>query len=363
MKTITVKLGKRSYKLIIGFGVIKKLGSQIRRLNIGNDAYLITNPQIKKRYGRVILDSLNKYNINVTSNTIFDSEKSKSLSRANNLIESLARFDQKKKVFIIAFGGGVIGDLSGFVASIYKRGIPYIQIPTTLLACVDSSIGGKTGVDLRIGKNLVGTFYQPRLVMSELAFLKTLNGRQVRSGLAEVIKYAIIRDKLLFKYLENNYPRILNLNEEALEFIVTRCAEIKVRIIEKDEREEKGLRTILNFGHTLGHAIEAAGAYQRYNHGEAIAIGMILAVEISKRLGLIKQDILKRIEDLFGVVGLPTNIKGLSEDTILQAYYHDKKFIGGINRFVLIKDIGRTVIKQDLDLHIIKAALRGRMSL
>jgi len=362
MKTIKVNLAKRSYQIIIGFRVIKNLGRYIHYLNLGTDAYIITNSLIKKRYGRVILKSLDNYAINSTFNIVADSERSKSLSVSLNIIQDLARFDQKKRVFVIAFGGGVVGDISGFIASIYKRGIPYIQIPTTLLACVDSSIGGKTGVDLKFGKNLVGAFYQPRLVLTELSFLESLGLRQVRAGLAEVIKYAIIKDKNLFEYLEKNYYRILNLERPVLEYIVNCCAQIKARIIEQDEREEKGIRTILNFGHTLGHAIEAAAGYKIYNHGEAIALGMIIASHISKKTKLIGQPTLRRIEDLIRVVGLPIFIKGLSLEKILTAYYRDKKFIAGMNRFVLIKDIGKTIIKQNLSEKIVRDSLTERMN-
>jgi 3-dehydroquinate synthase len=362
MKIIKVNLAQRSYQIVIGFGVIKDLGRYIQRLNLGTGAYIITNPLIRKKCGLRLLRSLNNYDINSTFNIVADSEKTKSLSSCLRVIQSLARFDQKKGCFVIAFGGGVVGDLSSFIASIYKRGIPYIQVPTTLLSCVDSSIGGKTGVDLKCGKNLIGSFYQPRLVLTELSFLKSLNLRQVRAGLAEVIKYAIIKDKNMFEYLEKNSPRILSLEKSALEYIVNCCAQIKARIIEQDEREEKGIRTILNFGHTLGHAIEAAAAYQKYNHGEAIALGMILASRISRKIKLIDKTTLRRIEGLISAVGLPVFMKGLCLKDVIKAYYRDKKFIDGLNRFVLIKGIGRTVIKKDLALGIIKDSLIARMN-
>lgn len=362
MKIIKVKLAKRSYQIIIGFAVIRNLGRYIRRLKLGTDAYIVTNSLIKRRYGLVILKSLKGSGINSTFRVVADSERSKSLNSCLRTIQNLARFDRKRRVFVIALGGGVIGDLSGFVASIYKRGVPYIQIPTTLLSCVDSSIGGKTAVDLEIGKNLVGTFYQPRLVISELSFLKSLSLRQVRSGMAEIIKYAVIKDGRLFKYLENNYTRVLKLERPCLEYIVNCCAQNKARIIEQDEREKKGIRTVLNFGHTLGHAIEAAAAFQKYNHGEAIALGMILASRISKKIGLLKQADLRRIENLIKAVELPVFIRGLSLEKILKAHYRDKKFIGGMNRLVLINRIGETIIKQNLPLGIIKDSLAGIMT-
>lgn len=363
MKILKVNLKQRSYQIIIGFGVIGNLGRYIQRLNLGTDAYIITNSLIKKKYGHIILKSLNNYDIHSTFNLIADSEKSKSLNSCLRVIRDLARFDRNKRTFIIAFGGGVIGDLSGFIASIYKRGIPYIQIPTTLLACVDSSIGGKTGVDLKLGKNLVGTFYQPRLVVSELSFLRSLSLRQVRAGLAEIIKYAVIKNKSLFRFLEKNYPEIIKIKNRAfaLEHIVNCCAQIKAKIVEQDETESKGIRTILNFGHTLGHAIEAASAYQKYNHGEAVALGMLLAARISTKLNLTNQATLRKIENLIKLTGLPVFIKDVSLKKILKACYRDKKFIGSMNRFVLIEDIGKTTIKQNLPLSIIRDSLSERI--
>ncbi|MFH1577596.1 MAG: 3-dehydroquinate synthase [Candidatus Omnitrophota bacterium] len=361
MEKIRVKLNKREYQIIIGFGAIKSLYSEIKRLDLGTDAYIITNPVIKKLYGKDVLAPLKKHGIKYRFEITADSEKSKSLNNCLRIIEDLARFDRKRKIFIIALGGGVIGDLGGFIASIYKRGVPCIQVPTTLLACVDSSIGGKTGVDLKVGKNLVGTFYQPRSVICELSFLKSLGLRQVRSGLAEIIKYAIIKDKKLFGYLEKNYLKILGLQKGPIKYIVKCCARIKAQIIQQDEREERGIRTILNFGHTLGHAIEAAGGYQKYNHGEAIALGMILAGRISKKIKLIDKNTQSRIKELIESVGLPNQIRGLSLDKILKAHYRDKKFIGKLNRFVLIKGIGKTTIKSNIPLGVIRDSLSSQM--
>jgi 3-dehydroquinate synthase len=229
-----------------------------------------------------------------------------------------------------------------------------------LLAQVDSSIGGKTGVDLSQGKNLVGAFYQPRLVFSDIEFLKTLNLKQLRSGLAEVIKYGIIKDLELFQYLERHHQDILFLRQLALEFIVRRCSYIKAKIIEQDEREEKLIRTILNFGHTMGHAIEAAGNFRKYNHGEAVSLGMLVASDISRSLGLINYEPCQRIENLIKAVGLPTKIKEVSLSDIINAHYRDKKFIGAKNRFVLIEGIGKTRIVDNIPLKIVRGALKNR---
>lgn len=363
MQVIRVNLKKQSYNIIVGRAILKLLGDYISKLKIGNYAYTITNARIKNKYGNLLNKTLKDKGITVKFKLIPDTEKSKSIDIASSVIKDLVRYNNRKRIFIIAFGGGVIGDLAGFIASIYKRGIPYIQVPTTLLAQVDSSIGGKTGVDLPQAKNLIGSFYQPRLVFTDVSLLKTLSTRQLKSGLAEVIKYAIIRDPQLFRYSEDKYKDILALKETALEFIVRRSSYIKAKIVKQDEREEKGIRTILNFGHTIGHAIEAAGRFKIYNHGEAIALGMLCACDISKKLKLISNEKLQRIETLIKNVGLPIRIQRVSLLDIIQAHYYDKKFIGRHNRFVLIEDIGKTKIVEDIPLRLIREVLKKRVSI
>ena len=376
MRVIRLNLKKRSYNIVVGRNIIKFLGKYIYKLDIGTVAYVITNAAIKNIYGEILTKTLKRAGFNIKFKIIPDTEKSKSIETAYLIIKDIARYDKRARIFIIAFGGGVIGDLASFVASVYKRGVPYIQVPTTLLAQVDSGIGGKTAVDLIQGKNLVGTFYQPRLVLSDVNILKSLDSRQVKTGLAEVIKYGIIKDRSLFAYLEKKYKDILNLKQASLEFIVSRCSYIKAKTVQQDEREEKGIRTILNFGHTIGHAIEAAGDYKRYNHGEAVALGMLVASDISNKLGLLNDATLYRIENLIELVGLPTMINGvppglkpavlwrrdkISVAQIIEAHYRDKKFIGCGNRFVLLKNIGRTQIVKNIPLSIIKESLKKRI--
>lgn len=361
MQAIKVSLKDCTYNIIVGFDIINFLGKYLINLGIGNDAYIITNASIKKMYGKVLKKILKQSGISVIFKIVADTEKSKSIKTVTSIINDIVEYDKLKRIFIIALGGGVVGDLSGFIASIYKRGIPYIQIPTTLLAQVDSSIGGKTGIDLLKGKNLVGTFYQPRLVLSDVKFLKSLDPRQIRSGFAEVIKYGIIKDKQLFSYLEKKYKDILTKKPYALEYIVKCCSLIKANIVQQDEREEKGIRTILNFGHTIGHAIEAASNYKMYSHGEAIALGMLVATDISRVLNLINLSVSQRIENLIGKAGLPTSIRRVSLQNIINAHYHDKKFIGAKNRFVLINDIGKTKIVEDIPSKIIEEAVKKRL--
>jgi len=357
MDKIKVNLATRSYQIIIGDHILNQLGGILKKLNIGTDAFIISNNFLKNKYGLKLAQSLSKSGINFHFKVVPDSEKSKSIETAALVIKELARYDQKRKVFIIAFGGGVIGDLSGFVASVYKRGTNYVQVPTTLLAQVDSAIGGKTALDLVSGKNLVGAFYQPRLVFSDIEFLKTLDKKQLSAGMAEVIKYAIIKDAKLFNFLENRYNAVISANPSALKKIIGSCSRIKAVITSRDEKEALGLRTILNFGHTVGHAIEAAGGYKRYNHGEAVGLGMIAAANLSANLGLIDYKLVLRIRDLIKLYGLPTKLKAVSLDKIIKAQYYDKKFSGKVNKFVLICAIGKTKIVRNVRLDLIKEAV------
>ena len=233
-----------------------------------------------------------------------------------------------------------------------------MHIPTTLLAQIDSSIGGKTAIDLNIAKNLVGTFYQPRLVICDLRLLASLDKRQIRSGLAEAIKYAVIKDRRLFSFLEQRFHSIFSRDIPTLEHLVYECAGIKAKIVGLDEKEEKGIRTILNFGHTIGHAIESAGGYTKYSHGEAIALGMIAASRISRSLGLLHPETLQRVLNLITNIGLPQEISDIREKDVLRAYKLDKKFIGRTNRLVLIKDIGKTSVCQNISEKAINNAIR-----
>lgn len=361
MHIIKVNLKNRSYNIVVGAAILKHLSKFITKLDIGNDGYIITNTLIKKKYGTLLKRALAQSNLNAKFKVVPDTEKSKSMDIFSCVLMDLARFDKKRRVFIVAFGGGVVGDLAGFIASVYKRGIPYIQIPTTLLAQIDSSIGGKTAVDLSAGKNLVGTFYQPRLVFSDVKLLSTLDLRQTRAGLAEAIKYGIIKDRRLFNYIEKRHKDILALKRTALEFIVRRASSLKAKIIREDETDKLGKRLILNFGHTIGHAIEASCAYESYNHGEAIAIGIIIASDISRALELIDDSTFKRIENLISLVGLPIKLKKASLSNILNAYYYDKKFLGVKNRFVLIEGVGKTKIVENVSLEIIREAIKKRL--
>ncbi|MFA5089408.1 MAG: 3-dehydroquinate synthase [Candidatus Omnitrophota bacterium] len=358
MRKIRLNLGLRSYPIIVGNRILPVLGKYLQQLGVGDDAYVITNAWLKKRYGRHLTQALKRYSRSIKFEVIPDTEKSKSMERAQIILKNIARYDKKKSIFILAFGGGVVGDVSGFVSAIYKRGIPYVQVPTTFLAQVDSAIGGKTAVDLPEGKNLIGAFYQPRLVFSDVSLLNSLDLRQLRSGLAEAVKYGLISDKKLFTYLESNYMNILSLKPANLEYIVERSSAIKAKFVARDERDEKGVRALLNLGHTIGHALEAASGYERYTHGEAVALGISAAAKISRKMQLIDSNKYRRIEALLLNMGLPVTIKNISIPSIIKAHYRDKKFIAGHNRLILLKDIGKAALFEDIPLRTITEALK-----
>jgi 3-dehydroquinate synthase len=247
---------------------------------------------------------------------------------------------------LLAFGGGVVGDLTGLAAAVFRRGVPYVQLPTTLLAQVDSAIGGKVGVDLPAGKNLVGAFYQPRLVWNNTRLLASLPPRQRRSGLSEIIKYGAMADARLFAYVEQRLDDCLALKPAAVAYLVRRCAAIKADIVSRDERETTALRATLNFGHTLGHALEAATAYRRWTHGEAIAIGMCAAAALSAALGQCAPATAQRLQRLIAAAGLPTIARNLALEPVWQALRQDKKFIHGRPRWVILKKIGQVVVTE-----------------
>ncbi len=362
MKKIRVSLGDRSYDILIGHGLLKDAGPVSRRLDIGRDAVIITNKTLASLYKRPLERSFAKAGITSRFELVPDSEKAKSLNILTGLLQRIASYDKNRSIFIVAFGGGVIGDLAGFAAAIYKRGIPYIQIPTTLLAQVDSSIGGKTAVDLPVAKNLIGAFYQPKAVISDISLTLSLSGRQIRNGLAEIIKYGVIKDAHLFKYLEKNYKKILARDRAALEYAVSRSSSIKAKTVETDEFDNKGRRVILNFGHTIGHAIEAASGYAgKYNHGEAIAIGMIAASRISLKLGIAKDREMARIKGLISACGLAVSAKGINFSKVYNSHLHDKKFTRRMNRFVLPVKIGYVKTVVGVPEGMVKEAIRERV--
>ncbi len=360
MKKIRVHLGERSYDVLIGRNLIRNCGRIIKKLKIGTDAVVITNSRVAALYKKTIEKALKRDGFTVRFELVPDSEKAKSLSIASAILNSLGRYDVDKRIFIIALGGGVVGDLAGFLAAVYRRGVPYVQIPTTLLAQVDSSIGGKVAVDLSVAKNLVGSFYQPKAVICDVSAIKTLSPRQIRNGLAEIIKYGIIKDAALFRYVESNYSKILKLDMGTLEHVVFKSAGIKADIVAKDELDRRRVRAVLNYGHTIGHAIEAASGYSgKYDHGEAVALGMRVAGRVALKLGLIKEPDAVRIETLIRKVGLPVTIRGIAVPKIYKAHLHDKKFTKGRNCFILAVNIGSVIIIDGVADSAVRNALKS----
>jgi 3-dehydroquinate synthase len=347
VRTVSVQLGNRSYSIKIAPGLLKQLGAECARLKLGDRCAIITDTNVGRKFAKPVYESLVKAGFEPVLVTVPAGEKSKRISVVEKCHDQLAAHRLERKSFIVALGGGVVGDLAGFVAATYLRGIPFVQIPTTLLAQVDSSVGGKTGVNLRAGKNLVGAFYQPRLVLCDLDTLKTLPEREFISGLAEVIKYGIIFDAKLFAQLEHALPKILKRDPKTLSEIIARCCEIKAKVVSQDETES-GLRAILNFGHTIGHAIENSSGYGRFLHGEAISIGQVAAAKLSQKiLNLPKLDV-ERIENLFKRAGLPTQTELSSAQLkkLFAAMKLDKKVSGGEIKFVLAKKIGKVIWNQ-----------------
>ncbi|MBI3333267.1 MAG: 3-dehydroquinate synthase [Candidatus Omnitrophica bacterium] len=358
---IPVRLKSCRYDLRIGSNHLTSLGSAVRSLRLGSHPVVLTNPTILRTHAPAVARLLSRSGFPVRTLTVPDTERSKSLPALSDLLSRLADLDRPgRRLFLVLVGGGVVGDLGGLAAGLYRRGIPYLQVPTTLLAQVDSSIGGKTGVDLPQGKNLVGLFNQPRLVFIELSFLRTLPDRQFRSGLAEVAKCGVIRDPEIFRFLERTSVADLRRDEKRLGWLVARAVRVKASVVEADERETRGIRTILNFGHTLGHALEAATGYgAAYTHGEAIAVGMAAATLISLRLRLIPASSAERLLRLIPHLGLPIGIRGprpgISE--ILRAMSHDKKWQAGRNRWVLPTGIGRVLVRRDVPERIIRSVI------
>ncbi|MFQ5680627.1 MAG: 3-dehydroquinate synthase [Candidatus Omnitrophota bacterium] len=362
MDRIKVNLRERSYDVLVGRDLLKDIGRFIRPLSLGEEAVIITNYRLRKIIAPLLSKSLVRAGIPYRVIAVADGEKSKSSAVLFRVVSRLAEYGRRKRLLVITLGGGVIGDLGGFAAAIYKRGVPYIQVPTSLLAQIDASIGGKVGVDLDCGKNLAGAFHQPRLVVCDTSLLKTLPCHQMINGISEAVKYGVIVDKTLFGYIEKNYSRILRFDPQCLQYLVSRCAAIKAKIVSCDERETKGLRAILNFGHTIGHALEVATGFKGYSHGYAVAVGMVVAMRISLSLGVLKNAAdIKRIGRLLRAVGLPLRIKkGLNAKKIISAQCFDKKFIRGENVFVLIEKIGKAIVCRGVPLEAVSSSLQNQ---
>lgn len=339
MSILTVNLAENSYDIHIGSGILPNLGTLCSNLGLASHAAIITNPTVNNLYGSIVKTALEKIGCTIDTIEIPDGEEYKNSETLSMVYDRLIESGLDRKSFIVALGGGVVGDLAGYAAATYLRGIPFIQIPTTLLAQVDSSVGGKTAIDHPRGKNLIGAFYQPKLVLIDIDTLSTLPTREFRAGMAEVIKYGIALDGQFFDFLEQNSDHITAMEPDVLASIVGKCCELKAQVVELDEKES-GLRAVLNYGHTLGHAFETLAGYKEMVHGEAVAIGMTLAAKISSSTGFCSDPEVQRIHAIISSFGLSTNIPSIEPKKLCAAIATDKKSNGGTINFILNRGIG-----------------------
>ncbi len=361
METVQVGLGDRSYDVLVDFDFLSDLGDALRHRHLARDNVAVfTSPNVGAHYYETVEEGLREAGVETIGRfDIPDGEDNKSLEVFCEAVRWLARFaaDPSIKPLVLTLGGGVVGDLGGFAAATFRRGVDFVQVPTTLLAAVDSSVGGKTAVNLPEGKNLVGAFHQPRLVYVDLGTLRTLPRREVLSGMAEVIKHGAALDADLFLYLEHSIEDVVDLDPAALLRVVPANVTLKAEVVERDEREEHGVRICLNFGHTLGHAIEKAAA-GALTHGEAVAVGMVAAAGLSVDLEVCSPEVQERLASLIARAGLPTRAEGVDVDRVLDLMAHDKKFVTGENCFILLSDIGQWVERTAVPMELVERAAR-----
>lgn len=357
MKKVKIELGSYGYEIRVGSGLLSRLGLWLKERGLAGKAVIITDTTVGGLYAGGLEQGLTNAGFEVTILEVPPGEEQKSLETAGRFYGELTDAYTERATPVLALGGGVIGDLAGFVAGTYLRGVPLVQVPTTLLAQVDSSIGGKTAVDCGRLKNMIGLFYQPRMVVADIDTLKTLPEIEVTNGLAEVIKSAAIGSRNLFNFLDINMNKARQLHPSVLETIVLESARIKAEIVEKDEKET-GLRTILNYGHTVGHAIEAVSDFQ-LKHGQAVAIGMMAAAKISSRMGMLDESEVAKLETIIEKAGLPTKMPALDKEAVMQAMQHDKKVLQDRVRFVLLKSIGNAFVSDEVDSSLVQEVLVG----
>jgi 3-dehydroquinate synthase len=352
VRTVTINIGLQPYSVYIGEKLLNEVGRFCREASLFGRAAIVSDTNVAGLYGQTLSTAFANAGFKISTHVVTAGERSKSFADVTTLCEDFARHGVDRQSFVVALGGGVVGDLAGFAAAIYYRGIPVVQIPTTIMAQVDSSVGGKTGINLNAGKNLVGSFHQPAVVLADISTLSTLGRREWNEGFAEVIKYGVIRERELFSRLKRTLPPLAGL--------VQRCVEIKASFVEGDERETKGSRALLNFGHTIGHAIENVAGYGTLLHGEAVALGMIAAAHISARCAGFPAEDLQEIESAIKQFDLPTQLPpGLSRRRILEAVFADKKFIDGRIRFVVTPKLGTAVLADNITIRDLEFGLEA----
>ena len=342
-RTVAVELGDRSYRISIRPGIMRDIGSVLKTLPCGKRIGIVTDRNVARHYLRIVTRSLGDAGFDPTALVLSPGERTKTLDTVVKILNEWIRHRFERQSTVLALGGGVVGDLTGFAASIYLRGVPFVQIPTTLVAQVDSSVGGKTGVDHPRGKNLVGAFHQPRAVLIDPTTLQTLPHREWVAGLAEVIKYGVIADDEFFTFLERSIEQILMFDDRSVSHVITRSCEIKAEVVSEDERES-GRRRILNFGHTIGHALEALGGYRGLVHGEAVAIGMVQEADLARSLGYCSQEVVNRIRGLVRASGLPDEPPKVTFTALWNAMQSDKKVAHGTVYCIVPQRIGDVTI-------------------
>lgn len=355
MRQVDVALGSKSYPVYIGSGLLAQIGSYLKGKGFVGRLVVIAGNTVNKLFGTALGRALETDGFQVNTLELPPGEEQKSLESAGRLYQELTAVRAERAMPILALGGGVIGDLAGFVAATYQRGVPLVQLPTTLLAQVDSSVGGKVAVDHGQLKNMIGAFYQPEMVIADTSTLKSLPGEELVNGLAEVIKSAAIRDGRFFSFLEENMEKIKSLDEDILEETVYQSVKIKAEVVAQDELDT-GLRHILNYGHTIGHAVESVSDF-KIKHGRAVAVGMMAAARIATKLGMLGEGEVKRLQKLIARAGLPAEMPDLNFEEVMQAMQHDKKVRGGKFRFVLLKAIGDAVVTDDVSPTLIEEVL------
>lgn len=357
IRTVWVELEKRRYPITIGYNILPQCIAGMKDITSEKEVFLISDENVYERYGSFIEKIFLEQGYQVLPYVILPGEGSKSWEQAGLILEKMLENKLGRKVPVIALGGGVVGDLSGFVAALYRRGVPFVQIPTTLLAQVDSSVGGKVAVNHPLGKNMLGSFYQPQAVWADLAVLDSLPQEEWRAGLAEVLKYALIQDGEFFNLLEKHAAEILAKSPHIVPEIIERCCQIKAEIVSRDEKDE-GLRNTLNLGHTFGHALESATGYKKYRHGEAVAIGIVGAMYLAQELGFINEELILKVKKVIMSWGLPISFPEELLDCVLAHLQHDKKVTQNKLVFVLPIALGQVTMQKDLPREKIIAAFK-----
>lgn len=354
---IRVELGERSYFILVGSGILEKSASLLAREGVSGPVVIITDRNVGRRYLRPLHRHLTENGHEVLAITLSPGESQKNLKTALQSYTKMLKKRIGRTSTVIALGGGVIGDLAGFVAATYQRGIGLVHIPTSLLAQVDSSIGGKTGVNHALGKNMIGAFHQPKVIIADSDVLQTLPAREIVCGLGEIVKYGVILDEPLFSFVENNWNHLLQCDRETIIHVVGRCAKLKADLVSRDEKESS-VRVILNCGHTIGHALESAGKYRSLKHGEAVLLGLAAESAIARKLNLLSTDDFERIVGL--IRRLPLRLRlSIRSNLILSLIGHDKKVRGGKNRFVLPVRVGETTVVEGVEPRLIREALNS----